>query len=428
MRDLAERFATPLYVMSEDQLRRNARRLAGEFSSRWPGEFLLLPSIKANPGLALRRILTEEGDRLRRLRLRGARSGPSDRHPTRADLAERPDQGGGAARARDPRSGSGSRSTAPPSSTAPAGSRPQASACRAIGPASLSSRPARIRRASEMSTAGVSVREAIQRYKAGIPTEDILALPTEDALDPPSTSPGSTSTSAATPPSPRVWSAAVASLCRTARRAARRAGTAGRRASSTSAVAIRRRAIPFGRLASPARADAPEHAPAVDLYAETLCEPLAGGLGRSTSTPASVRLEVEPGRGLYADVGIHLATVRQRQATDTCRCRARPGSRRIRPMPTSRTSTSSSTAGRASPWAIAPTRAASLTADVTGRTCALDVIVAGRGSAAGRGGRRARVPRHRRLPGRRRVKLQRAPPPGHRRSSTATRGRADPPP
>ena len=29
--------------------------------SRWPGEFLLLPSIKANSSLALRRILTDEG-------------------------------------------------------------------------------------------------------------------------------------------------------------------------------------------------------------------------------------------------------------------------------------------------------------------------------------------------------------------------------
>ena len=50
--DLARRYGTPLYVMSEDQLRRNARRIATDFSTRWPGEFLLLPSIKANPALA----------------------------------------------------------------------------------------------------------------------------------------------------------------------------------------------------------------------------------------------------------------------------------------------------------------------------------------------------------------------------------------
>ena len=59
--DLARRFGTPLYVVSEDQLRRNARRLESAFASRWPGELLLLPSIKANSSLALRRILTDEG-------------------------------------------------------------------------------------------------------------------------------------------------------------------------------------------------------------------------------------------------------------------------------------------------------------------------------------------------------------------------------
>jgi diaminopimelate decarboxylase len=59
--ELARRFGTPLYVVSEDQLRRNARRLESAFASRWPGELLLLPSIKANSSLALRRILTDEG-------------------------------------------------------------------------------------------------------------------------------------------------------------------------------------------------------------------------------------------------------------------------------------------------------------------------------------------------------------------------------
>ena len=65
--ELARRFGTPLYVVSEDQLRRNARRLESAFASRWPGELLLLPSIKANSSLALRRILNGRGDGLRRL-------------------------------------------------------------------------------------------------------------------------------------------------------------------------------------------------------------------------------------------------------------------------------------------------------------------------------------------------------------------------
>src|SRR3981081_377767 len=58
----AESFGTPLYVMSEDQLRRNVRSFQAEFRRGWPdGQVVVMPSIKANYGLALRRILTEEG-------------------------------------------------------------------------------------------------------------------------------------------------------------------------------------------------------------------------------------------------------------------------------------------------------------------------------------------------------------------------------
>jgi len=48
--------------MSEDQLRRNVRGFQTEFQRGWPdGRVVVMPSIKANYGLALRRILTEEG-------------------------------------------------------------------------------------------------------------------------------------------------------------------------------------------------------------------------------------------------------------------------------------------------------------------------------------------------------------------------------
>ncbi|OUS00588.1 hypothetical protein A9Q81_10575 [Gammaproteobacteria bacterium 42_54_T18] len=60
--DLAEKFGTPLYVISESQLRSNARNFHRAFSERWPeGDTHILPAIKANYTLALRYILTEEG-------------------------------------------------------------------------------------------------------------------------------------------------------------------------------------------------------------------------------------------------------------------------------------------------------------------------------------------------------------------------------
>ena len=59
---LARRYGTPLYVISEDQLRRNVRRITEAFRTRWPeGPVNVLPSIKANYALALRLILSQEG-------------------------------------------------------------------------------------------------------------------------------------------------------------------------------------------------------------------------------------------------------------------------------------------------------------------------------------------------------------------------------
>src|SRR5438046_9334418 len=60
--ELARRFGTPFTVMSEDQLRRNARRYRREFEARWPaGPVVVLASIKANFALATRWILSQEG-------------------------------------------------------------------------------------------------------------------------------------------------------------------------------------------------------------------------------------------------------------------------------------------------------------------------------------------------------------------------------
>ena len=38
--ELAARFGTPIYVVSENQLRRNARRLVNAVSGQWPGPVL----------------------------------------------------------------------------------------------------------------------------------------------------------------------------------------------------------------------------------------------------------------------------------------------------------------------------------------------------------------------------------------------------
>ena len=60
--ELAERFGTPLFVLSETQLRANVRRFKRAFAEHWTdGPVDVLPAIKANWSLAPRVIASREG-------------------------------------------------------------------------------------------------------------------------------------------------------------------------------------------------------------------------------------------------------------------------------------------------------------------------------------------------------------------------------
>jgi diaminopimelate decarboxylase len=59
---LLDRFGSPLFVLSEDQLRRNVRRFQQAFQAGWPdGSVKVLPAAKANWISAVQRILADEG-------------------------------------------------------------------------------------------------------------------------------------------------------------------------------------------------------------------------------------------------------------------------------------------------------------------------------------------------------------------------------
>ncbi|GAA2322579.1 hypothetical protein GCM10010149_89660 [Nonomuraea roseoviolacea subsp. roseoviolacea] len=59
---LVERFSAPLFVLSERTLRRQARRIRAAFEGAWSrGPVAVLPAVKANPVLALQRVLAQEG-------------------------------------------------------------------------------------------------------------------------------------------------------------------------------------------------------------------------------------------------------------------------------------------------------------------------------------------------------------------------------
>jgi diaminopimelate decarboxylase len=60
--ELVKEFGSPIFVLSEDQLRRNVRRFQNAFQAGWPdGPLKVLPAAKANWIPAAQRILADEG-------------------------------------------------------------------------------------------------------------------------------------------------------------------------------------------------------------------------------------------------------------------------------------------------------------------------------------------------------------------------------
>jgi diaminopimelate decarboxylase len=60
--DLVERFGSPLFVFSEDQVRRNVRRFRDAFEKGWTaGPVKVMPAAKANWLFAIQRVLADEG-------------------------------------------------------------------------------------------------------------------------------------------------------------------------------------------------------------------------------------------------------------------------------------------------------------------------------------------------------------------------------
>lgn len=60
-RDLVNRFGSPLFVMSEQTLRANFRRIKSAFETCWPAPVNVMYAIKANPNHAVRAVLHSEG-------------------------------------------------------------------------------------------------------------------------------------------------------------------------------------------------------------------------------------------------------------------------------------------------------------------------------------------------------------------------------
>ena len=366
--DLARAFGTPLYVVSEDQLRRNARRHAAAFRSRWPGKFVLLPSIKANSTLALRKILTDEG------------TGCDAFGPNELEAALRTGTDPGLISLNGPMKDDALLERAIALGVKlTLDSRAELERTRDV--AARLGRTAHVRlrcrpdlvgmdELSEMSPAGASIRAALDRYKAGIPSDDLFAIAEDEVRGSHVELAGLMLHIGRHSADPAMWRTAVERLGAILEWAQNEwSGWTPRELDIGGGFPAPR--DPFGRLL-PQRSAAPDTSPGIEEYAEAVCVSLRDELERLGIDPAGVQLEAEPGRALYADAGIHLATVGNVK-------------RQLRPTPLVWVETDSSDAYLAdvnlefNRWTCIAADAADAPAaavvDITGRTCALDVIV-----------------------------------------------------
>lgn len=365
---LAERFGTRIYVVSEDQLRRNVRAFQTEFQRGWPdGRVVVMPSVKANYVLALRRILTEEGAGCDTF-------GPGELHA--ALLTGVPP---------DLISFNGSSKTADLLVRAVgAGARITLDAERevelVIAAAERAGRTARVRlrvrpdfdinARSDFYADRVSLRTASQMYKPGIPTES-LAASAHRLIDAPGVElTGVMMHAGRHTTNLRVWSRMMERFVEVI--AQLREATGGWEPIEIDVgggFALPR--DPFAR-SDQRRRTAPS-APSIAEYAKAITGSLRTALSRAGMSTA-IRLEIEPGRSLYGNAGIHLCSVtnikRQAEPTRYLWVETDTSEAFLPDVNLERNRWTVCVAGRAND-------PAKIKADVVGISCGFDVIVPG---------------------------------------------------
>ncbi len=293
-------------MLSESRLRSNARRWTASLGSAWPhGDVHVLPSLKANLSLAVRRILSQEGmgcdlfgpGEFRAAMLAGVDPSLTSLNGSVKDQALIDD----AVRA-------GVRITldAPPELERVVDAAGRLGVRATVR---LRARPdyADLQLPSDFLEAEVPVAEVAGRYKAGLPLDDLLemgrSLLGRDDVH----------LSGLHVHFPRhraelsVWRRAVADFARLVGRVCEAwDGWRPQELDLGGGYATPR--DPTGRLT--ARLANRPPAPTIEEYATTIASSLAEGLGTAGIDPHGIALEVEPGRSMLADVGLHLATVR----------------------------------------------------------------------------------------------------------------------
>jgi diaminopimelate decarboxylase len=365
--ELAVRFGTPLYVMSETRLRSNVRRLAAALAAGWPlGEARLLPSIKANPTLATRAVLTSEGvgcDTFGETELEAAlRAGVP---PALISV-----NGASKSSALIQRAvTAGARITLDSGRELPIAEKAAAEAL-ATARVRIRLRPRldNLEAPSDFTSDGTSIREVFQSYKAGVPIDDAVALG-RAALDSRHIELVGVHTHLARQTADvSLWRAQIGSF--TDLLAELSASWGGwLPAEIDVGGGWPSRLDPVGRRSAQARTR-PLPADAAD-YARAVAESLTGALQDRGLARDGMLLEAEPGRAVYADAGLHLATVTnvKKQQDPDARCWIETDTSEVFMLDT--------TVENALFPVVSTTRAdakPTLLADVTGISCNFDVI------------------------------------------------------
>lgn len=303
--ELAERFGTPLYVVSEAQLRANARAVVAAFTEHWPeGPVLIMPSIKANLALALRRVLTEEG------------TGCDTFGPGELEAALR----AGVEPERISLNGS-TKSSALLERALVAGARITldsiselervreiARACGKVAKVRFRLRPwLEIEEPTELLTEPLSIRIATQVYKPGIPTEQVLAIARETIEAPELDVRGVMVHVGRQGRDPEIWGEVARWLTDTIGELSETWGGWRPREIDLGGGFP----LPRDPFAGAERVDEPPRplAPTLADYAAAIAGGVREGLARVGIDPRGIQLEVEPGRSLYGNTGLHLARV-----------------------------------------------------------------------------------------------------------------------
>jgi len=365
---LARAFGTPAYVISEDQLRRNARRFTRIFASRWPeGPVAILPALKANTALATRAILSREGlgcDAFGAAELWAALRAGVD--PARLSVNGSIKD----AALLEAALGAGAKITLD-SVEEWALVRDVATRMDVAARIRIRVRPVVDDRTStsDLFDEEVPLGRAVADYKAGIPTEDLLAVEPAWVGDERVRLVGAMVHFARHTASPEAWASMTRAFAATVAHVSSAWG-GWTPAELDLGGGLPTPRDPTGRLLSRLSSRTGD-APTLETFADAITGSLREGLREQGLPVEGVTLEIEPGRGLYADAGIHLATVRHVK-------------RETRPEPRTWVEVDSSEAFlpdsliEHNRWrVVAATRAdeePGIVADVVGRSCGFDVM------------------------------------------------------